>query len=424
MHCADALEFLKLMPPESIHCCITSPPYWGLRDYKIESKVWSDGWKGCLGLEPTPEMYIEHLVQIFREIKRVLRKDGTLWLNLGDSYAGSAQGWGHEKQYAGPKQATNRGSLNQPLTEIKIGFQRPPGYISSKQKSGLKPKDLCGIPWRVALALQADGWWLRSDIIWSKPNPMPESVRDRPTRSHEYIFLLTKSAKYYFDSEAVKENYSDSYLNDLRHITGSTDRNEKNGYLEALAQNPKKLHRMFDKPIGTGRNIRSVWTITTKPFKEAHFATFPPELPERCIKAGTSEKGVCPKCGAPWVRIIEKSGGTIGKGWTNHSADMEQGMSQKGCAGLGNKKNESGEFYQVQTLGWRPSCKCNAGESIPAIVFDPFAGAGTTGMEAKRLGRNYIIVDIKPEYCEMTRKRIAKVGYQMEIEERLAQGVL
>jgi len=397
--CGHAPDFLSQIPSESIHCCITSPPYWGLRDYKIESKVWPNGWRGCLGLESTPEMYIEHLVEIFREVKRVLRKDGTLWLNMGDSYAGGGRGGKGQRGKGSLEESRyNRGQ--------KIGL--PTGKLD-----GLKPKDLCGIPWRIALTLQADGWWLRSDIIWAKPNPMPESVKDRPIRSHEYIFLLTKSAKYYFDSEAVKENYSDSYLNDLRHITGSTDRNEKNGYLEALAQNPKKLHRMFDKPIGTGRNIRSVWTITTKPFKEAHFATFPPELPERCIKAGTSEKGVCPKCGAPWVRIIEKSGGTIGKGWTNHSADMEQGMSQKGCAGLGNKKNESGEFYQVQTLGWRPSCKCNAGESIPAIVFDPFAGAGTTGMEAKRLGRNYIIVDIKPEYCEMTRKRIAKVSHQM-----------
>jgi DNA modification methylase len=393
VHCADALEFPKLMPPESIHCCITSPPYWGLRDYKIEPKVWGgdkncqhdfgiihrrandksgghgdmglisketmrsqdaarfglptktcgkcDAWLGCLGLEPTLEMYIEHLVEIFREAKRVLREDGTLWLNLGDSYA---SGKGH---------CFNPGGGNKSFQN----YLKDSGVLNCNRLNksdldsiGLKSKDLCGIPWRVALALQADGWWLRSDIIWSKPNPMPESVRDRPTRSHEYIFLLSKSTKYYFDSEAVREDYSNSYLDDSRHTTGSTDRNEKVGYLESLAQNPKKLHRMFDKPMGTGRNIRSVWTITTKPFKGAHFATFPPELPRRCIKAS------CPPSG---------------------------------------------------------------------IVLDPFAGSGTTGMEAKRLGRNYILIDIKPEYCEMARKRISQVGYQMEIAgERLGQGVL
>lgn len=180
----------------SVQCCITSPPYWGLRDYGVA---------GQLGLEATPEAYVERMVAVFREVRRVLKKDGTLWLNLGDSYAGSAQGWGHGGQAAGPKQATNAGSLNQPMTAEKIGFQRPPGYISSRQPNGLKPKDLVGIPWRVAFALQADGWWLRSDIIWAKKNCMPESVTDRPTRSHEYLFLLTKSAKYYYDAEAIKE---------------------------------------------------------------------------------------------------------------------------------------------------------------------------------------------------------------------------
>jgi DNA modification methylase len=366
-------------------------------------------WLGCLGLEPTPEMYVQHLVEIFREVKRVLKKDGTFWLNIGDSYSGSGGSSGHTIE------TKNLGRKTFEYGAYPSSAMKKPGI--------LKSKDLCGIPWRVAFALQADEWWLRSDIIWSKPNPMPESVRDRPTRSHEYIFLLSKSAKYYFDSEAVKENYSSSYLNDSRHVTGSTDRNEKVGYLESLAQNPKKLHRMFDKPMGIGRNIRSVWTITTKPFKDAHFATFPPELPERCIKAGTSEKGVCPKCGAPWVRIISPT-----KEYSealNRLRIVKDRFPRKdneihSCHVKGDNQSS-----QYETLGWKPSCKCNAGEPIPAIVLDPFAGAGTTGMIAKELGRNYILIDIKPEYVEMARKRIAKVGYQMEIaEERLGQGVL
>ena len=238
----------------------------------------------------------------------------------------------------------------------------------------------------------------------------------RPTRSHEYIFLLTKSDSYYFNSEAVRENYADSSFDRYKYKVSDHEVDigkRKQGWITTKNRTERKKLDMNP----SGRNIRSVWTITTKPFKDAHFATFPPELPKICIKAGTSEKGVCPKCGSPWVRIIDK----------NLKNNLyKPRVNEKYSAGsefMSNKTTLRCETI-FQTIGWRPLCKCNAGKAIPSIVFDPFAGAGTTGMVAKQLGRNYILIDIKPEYCEMARKRISQVGYQMEIEERLAQGVL
>jgi len=250
----DALETLKQMEDESINCCVTSPPYWGLRDYGVD---------GQLGLESTPEEYVENMVKVFREVKRVLRDDGTLWLNLGDSYAGSGRG------------PTGRNGIGN--QEKRQGFHSPKVVIPT----GLKPKDLIGIPWMVAFALRADGWYLRQDIIWHKPNPMPESVKDRCTKAHEYIFLLTKSQKYFYDSEAIKEksNYPGQGGAAIGHVTHSQPGARRLSVTENL------------KIRGEKRNKRSVWTVTTKPFKEAHFAVFPPKLPEICIKAGCPEGG-------------------------------------------------------------------------------------------------------------------------------------
>jgi len=256
----DCLEGLKQLPDNSINCCVTSPPYWGLRDYGID---------GQLGLEPTPEEYIANLVEVFREVRRVLRDDGTLWLNLGDSYAGSWGSASHDTNGKARRAGTN---------------QRPP--TSYKQK-GLKPKDLVGIPWRVAFALQADGWYLRQDIIWHKPNPMPESVTDRCTKAHEYIFLLSKSAQYYYDNEAIKEDakpesekrYKSTFYTGKKEISGQGR--------PGNASNTPGYKKWTGK-----RNKRSVWTVTTKPFKEAHFATFPPDLIEPCILAGCPKNGI------------------------------------------------------------------------------------------------------------------------------------
>lgn len=253
----DCLDTLKRMDNESINCVITSPPYYGLRDYGID---------GQIGLEPTPEEYVSKLVTIFREIRRVLTKDGTVWLNLGDSYAGGGRGGSSDdcESWAGRKQSTNRGILGMPKYQ---------------KTNDLKPKDLIGIPWRVAFALQADGWWLRQDIIWHKPNPMPESVTDRCTKAHEYIFLLTKSAKYFYDAEAIKEKAETE-----PHSFGWTSTPHETGI--------RQLNRSDIVVAQDGfRNKRSVWTVTTKPFKEAHFATFPEDLIKPCILAG------CPECG-------------------------------------------------------------------------------------------------------------------------------
>jgi DNA modification methylase len=247
----DCREILRTLPDASVHCCVTSPPYFGLRDYGVEHQI---------GLEPTPDEYVSQLVEVFREVRRVLRDDGTLWLNLGDSYAAGGRGGGAD----GSKQQTNVGAL--------LGPKKPP--------AGLKPKDLIGIPWRVAFALQADGWWLRQDIIWSKPNTMPESVTDRCTKAHEYIFLLSKSARYYYDADAIKTPVSPKTL-----TVNTTPR--KGTGIESTGE---KLNKWIEENGGRYHpemcNKRSVWEVATQPYSEAHFATFPPALIEPCIKAG------------------------------------------------------------------------------------------------------------------------------------------
>lgn len=253
LYTGDCLSILDALPDQSVQTCITSPPYFGLRDYGVD---------GQIGLEDTPEAFTLRLVEVFREVRRVLRNDGTLWLNLGDSYA------------------ANRGYQVPDGKHTDVGNAK-----ASKVPAGLKVKDLIGIPWRVAFALQADGWYLRQDIIWSKPNPMPESVKDRCTKSHEYIFLLSKSARYYFDNEAIKEPLAASSVarlsqSNLENQRGS-DRvpGKTNGNMKAVSD-------------GDTRNKRSVWTVTTKPYKGAHFATFPPALIEPCVLAGAPEGGV------------------------------------------------------------------------------------------------------------------------------------
>lgn len=269
----DSREVLSALPDESVHTVVTSPPYWGLRDY---------GTDGQMGLEGTPEEFVSGMVELFREVRRVLRDDGTLWLNMGDSYYGS---WGNSGQR--PELDSGGGGQRDKSSEYysRGGWDerrdRPPGSFKHEL---YKPKDLCGIPWRLALALQADGWWLRQDIIWHKPNPMPESVTDRCTKAHEYIFLLTKAAKYYYDAGAIKVEAA--YPHDKRRPMGSEGAWQMDG--RRRGENGGGVAYDHDT---TRRNKRSVWTVTTKPFKGAHFATFPPDLIEPCIKAGCPEGG-------------------------------------------------------------------------------------------------------------------------------------
>ena len=343
----DALTRLATLPAESVQCVVTSPPYWGLRDYKIA---------GQLGLEASPEEYVAALVAVFREVRRVLRPDGTLWLNLGDSYFSDA-GKGGSGTFNG---RNGRGE----------GYAR--NQRATSTTASMKPKDLVGIPWRVAFALQADGWWLRSDIIWSKPNPMPESVTDRLTKAHEYVFLLTKSQTYFYDAAAIKEP---STTGDIRRPYGSPGANALDPRGKQGEGKPRKDKQrgmtprheahpvtcdqsgLDDVGRGLGRNCRSVWTMATTPYKEAHFATFPEALPERCILAGTSERGACPLCGAPWERVVEK-GLTAHDGKTDST--YEKGTTANRLAQLRQAARERGEEYvnARSTTGWRPTCEC------------------------------------------------------------------
>ncbi|MCK9209234.1 MAG: site-specific DNA-methyltransferase [Ignavibacteriaceae bacterium] len=423
-------------------------------------------WKGELGLEPTPELYIEHVVQIFREIKRVLRKDGTAWLNLGDSYWGSGNASGHTEE-----------TENFGLKTDSYGTTK--GH-TTKKHTILKPKDLIGIPWRVAIALQQDGWWLRSDIIWSKKNPMPESVTDRPTKAHEYIFLLTKSQKYYYDAEAIREEPA-SGPSDLKkmyeqkdRIGGKTLNADDPLYKANMSTNIGQKRGVGDP---SGRNKRSVWEVTTTPFAEAHFATFPQKLIEPCILAGTSERGVCAECGKPYERILEKvskrdflkdadkqyrsratehqitpkdqpNRGSVDR-VTSVNEDTEQKMrmynSKYNEAETGQQLNafmreqtivaerdesrieaeelypgdplmqkkyinyihEHGQLRKTKTIGWKKTCKCETDKVKPAIVLDPFFGAGTTGLVALRSGRNFIGIELNENYIKIAEKRLA-----------------
>ena len=254
----DVFDILPLLEDESVQMCVTSPPYWGLRDYGVD---------GQLGLEKTPEEYVQKLVAVFREVRRILKGDGTLWLNLGDSYAANCS-------YQVP--STKGGAKHSPAQGFDGSAMRVP--------AGLKPKDLVGIPWMVAFALRADGWYLRQDLIWSKPNTMPESVKDRCTRSHEYIFMLSKSQKYYYDHEAIKEPCV--CTNPFQFVDGGEDK--QRGHTRRHAGfNRRYKDKILQDGAPTTRNKRSVWEISTKPYKGAHFATFPPDLIEPCILAGS-----------------------------------------------------------------------------------------------------------------------------------------
>jgi len=358
----DCLEVLKTLPSESVNCCITSPPYWGLRDYgtgewiggdpncshKRDSKqseltqtghrnlegavgdgIYKDKCKRCgaerkdrqIGLELTPSMYVQKIVEVFREVKRILKKDGTLWLNLGDSYATTS---------GGMEQLRDMGKDTPSYGKIKYsdGYEgvSQKGKSEAKKRDGLKHKDLIGIPWRVAIALQSDGWYLRQDIIWHKPNPMPESVTDRCTKAHEYIFLMSKNPNYYFDNKAIQEPCTTQ-----EGRPSAIVRDRVYGYNSKQAA-LGRARGGEETPEPSTRNKRSVWSVNVKPYKEAHFATFPKELIEPCVLAG------CPKDGT---------------------------------------------------------------------ILDPFGGSGTTAEVAIENGRNALLIELNPEYIELAKIRIS-----------------
>lgn len=349
----DVLAVLKTLPDEFIQCVVTSPPYWGLRDYGVN---------GQMGLEKTPDEFIGKMVEAFREVRRVLKKDGTLWLNLGDSYAGSWGNYGGKNRGRGRQREITAGSQAHQKAYDGLDEWRPPA--SWTKDTGLKSKDLVGIPWLVAFALRSDGWYLRSDIIWSKPNPMPESVMDRPTKAHEYIFLLSKSARYFYNHEAIKEPAIYGVPNSPESIKSPYGQgfSRSNGFKE-LPVGQSNIRQARDKQRGHSRrhagfndrwdqmekkeqcsgmrNKRSVWEISTRPFPEAHFATFPEDIPTICIKAGSREND---------------------------------------------------------------------------IVLDPFMGSGTTAIISKRLKRSYLGIELNPSYVAMAERRIAGEGAPLLVE--------
>jgi DNA modification methylase len=294
----DCIEMMKTLPDRSVNCCVTSPPYFGLRDY---------GHEGQIGLEETPEAFVQKMVEVFREVNRVLRDDGTLWLNIGDSYASMQRSGKKESPGVGAKQ-------EMPPIRTKIRWGKGGGTnffwrIPTEEYGDIKPKDLIGIPWMLAFALRADGWYLRQDIIWHKPNPMPESVTDRCTKAHEYIFLLSKSARYFYDAEAIKEPSASSSIARLSQPNLESQ--------VGSARVPGKTNGNMKAVGGEMRNPRSVWTVNTQPYKAAHFATFPLNLIRPCILAG------CPTDGT----VLDPFGGS---GTTGQVA-MEEGRKSILC---------------------------------------------------------------------------------------------
>ena len=462
-NCLDRLKDLK---DQSINTCITSPPYWGLRDY---------GEGEQLGLEDTPEEFVENLVNVFREVKRVLHDSGTVWLNLGDSYYNYRPGKG---------QSLIKQTVSNTNQDLPQEVARRANKID-----GLKEKDLVGIPWRVAFALQADGWYLRQDIIWHKPNPMPESVQDRCTKSHEYIFLLSKNAKYYFDNEAIKIPVKNDW--------GTRDRTNGKYHNEGSGLAP---HSGLEKSYETA-NKRSVWTITTKPYSEAHFATYPPDLIEPCVLAGCPEK-FCVECGTPYllekeverkltIEEVKKIKADIAetnktkkpyavlekefrnqvieyRNLPNHDEIREYLKEYKSKSGLtidaieerfGTQaphhwfekggsypskedwivlkeiislddtydKEMTEVFYKsglkcgnkYVNKGLKKQCQCKTDETKPGTVLDPFAGSGTTGLVAKQHNRNAVLIELNEEYIEIAKQRINPPQTDFFFDERL-----
>jgi DNA modification methylase len=421
----DCRARLRELPDASVHCCVTSPPYYGLRAYGTnaqvwggdpvcshewgdERKEWSDGrravhtlgkhasasvetltanmrgaycarctaWRGELGSEPTPEHFIANLVAVFREVRRVLHPSGTLWCNLGDSYAVRGQNRSADfiERTGGNTGLNARNARTHEWTPIADGY---------------KAKDLMLMPHRVALALQSDGWWLRSAIVWAKRAPMPESVTDRPTSAYEMVFLLSKRANYYYDAEAVREPLSSTPEEYLR--AGKSVR-ENHAYGSV---NGRPLGDKSFSEVPSGRNLRNFWLLSPESFDQAHFAVFPTEIPKRAILAGTSQRGVCPRCLAPWVRTTERGRVTAVGGAGKHDTAITRHEVRTSIAA-----------YERLTTGWAPGCRCDAGEPIPATVLDCFGGSGTTGLVADRLGRDSILIELNPEYAAMARKRI------------------
>lgn len=395
----DAGRLLGQIESETAHTCITSPPYFGLRDYGVE---------GQIGLEPTPWEYVSHLVTVFEQVRHVLRDDGTLWIVIGDSYASSP--------------GRNNANLAAWCAENAAGGGTRAGGEDTPRRGvpqGLKAKDLIGIPWMLAFALRDAGWYLRQEIIWAKGisgpvyrggSCMPESVKDRCTRSFETVFLLSKSPRYYFDHEAIKEPVS-QYSRDAMRLAGNTaggqrpegdNFNKQRRYDEGSSTPKTRAHGAALLNADGKRNRRAVWHVNPRPFKGAHFATFPPNLIEPMVLAGTSGRGVCPECGAQWTRAVRRPERPSVRGKAAVDERSGGAQAEQGLEGTGLTHREYDAWLKANppvTVGWAPGCDCGK-DPIPAMVLDPFAGAGTTGVVAIEHGRSFLGIELNPEYAE------------------------
>lgn len=371
-----AQERLKEFADNTFHTVVTSPPYWQQRDYFDSDQ---------LGQEATPEKFVENLVDICKEVKRVLRKDGTFWLNIGDSYNTSSgfcrgtKGW--------KRKGRDKGSAD------KQAIKHP--YI--------KKKELFGVPWMLAVALQKDGWYLRCDIIWQKSNPMPDGAKDRPTRGHEYIFLLSKSPQYFYDYYRVLEDTDEK----PEGVQGFGARNQKGTY----RMDQERSFEHYGK-----RNKRAVWRTSVSTFQGDHFATYPPQLIEPCIMASTSEYGCCVKCGTPWHRTFEKV--KVEKDTTQNKTSTKRkeepvNMFEEECPTQEQEKEYS---LELVSTGWEKGCKCKTNKVTSCLVLDPFSGTGTTGEVALKHGQRYVGVELNKEYLEISRKRLHPTSVRKEVE--------
>lgn len=434
----DALAVLRTLPSESVQCVVTSPPYLGLRSYGTTPQIWggdpahlhvwdtvpspgsrtsdtkpgplqhagntgrerlmSDlcscgSWRGELGLEPEPSMFIDHLVTIFREVRRVLRSDGLCFVNIGNSY------WTRSAMRSGG----NREQIKAMAGEIVMpSWAEHAAQGRARYSSGhptLKDKDLTLVPERFAIAMQDDGWWVRSCIAWCKTSAMPESVRDRPTSAWEHIWMFSNSARYWYDSEAVRQGFARERQpeanhwarNGADHLTGQDRSGTSQNGMANYSTNGQ-----------TGANLRNFWLLGPSPFADAHFATFPPEIPRRCILAGTSERGACPECGAGWTRRVDREPGFQAR------RQHENGTRGRRMGAALDADYRGVGITRFATLGWQPGCTCPPAPPIRQTVLDPFSGSGTTLMVADRLGRDAIGIELNESYADMSRKRISE----------------
>lgn len=397
---ADCRAWLATLPDGCVHCAITSPPYYGLRDYGVA---------GQLGLEKTPAEYVEGMVGVFREVRRVLHPSGLLWLNLGDSYAGGGGG-----NYT----RGTRNNSGQNITNVR-------NRDDWLEAAGAKPKDLLGIPWRVAFGLQSDGWYLRQWMPWVKRSPMPESATDRPGTACEVVFLLAKSDRYFFDMEAVKRG---AVMTPQRRTSPKSV--QRKGGTPGQPPHNGSLH-LRDEPEqeSDSRNFRSadLWfdsvgmllagedaddlellglDVTSTPYKHAHFATFPPKLVRPLVLAGTSERGVCPDCGAPWKRMVKKERQPTRPGCGTKCT--VEAMADHGPGGMANRDPER-HCTATKTVGWEPGCSCGNPDVVPSVVLDPFAGSGVTLAVAVDLGRRAVGCELNPQYVKFVNRRLSVV---------------